>query len=218
MQLTKEQIQKIDNRLHKKGIVYWDLRTEMVDHIVSDIEENAETNDFKIELEKSLEKVGWQKGLYGVNQDGWKNVNRKYRKAFFNEIVNIVKRPSNFVWLVALFTIQYFLSNCLDKKVFDIFNYVLFFLPILVSLIYYIRVWMKRYGKSVNLQYGLSYMSFPLIMLQGIPLFMKDASDENRILMWLLLIPLYYVASFAGYIIYKKAITRVEKMKTQLAL
>lgn len=218
MQLTQEQIRKIDDRLRRKGIVYWDLRTEMVDHIVSDIEENAQTNEFTSELEKSLEKVGWHKGLYSVNQEGWKNVNRKYRKAFFTEIVNTVKKPKAILLLAILFSVQYFISNMSNSNGFDLFNYALFFLPVFIYVFYSFKIWRKKYGKSINLQYGLSYMSLPFIMLQSIPVFMKDTSDENRILMWLLLIPFYYVAFYAGYVVYKKAITRVEKMKTQLAL
>jgi hypothetical protein len=48
MKLTKEQIQYIDNRLKKEGIKYWDIRIEMIDHVVSDLEKNAKTSDFKI--------------------------------------------------------------------------------------------------------------------------------------------------------------------------
>lgn len=38
MQLTKEQIQEIDNRLKKDGIKYWDLRIGLLDHVVTDVE------------------------------------------------------------------------------------------------------------------------------------------------------------------------------------
>ena len=51
MEIAKEQIQYIDDRLENEGIKYWDIRIELLDHVVSDIEkrmkvENSE-NDFK---------------------------------------------------------------------------------------------------------------------------------------------------------------------------
>ena len=51
MELTTAQIQLIDERLKRRGIKYWDLRIEMIDHVVSDVEKNAKIDDFKIELE-----------------------------------------------------------------------------------------------------------------------------------------------------------------------
>jgi hypothetical protein len=36
MELTKQQIQHIENRLIKNGVKYWDIRIEMLDHVVSD--------------------------------------------------------------------------------------------------------------------------------------------------------------------------------------
>lgn len=47
MELNKEQIELIDKRLKSGGIKYWDLRLEMIDHIATDLEENAISNDFK---------------------------------------------------------------------------------------------------------------------------------------------------------------------------
>lgn len=39
MELTKQQIKYIDHRLENDGIKYWDIRIEMLDHVVSDVEE-----------------------------------------------------------------------------------------------------------------------------------------------------------------------------------
>jgi hypothetical protein len=37
MKITKEQIKYIDHRLENNGLKYWDIRIEMVDHVVSDL-------------------------------------------------------------------------------------------------------------------------------------------------------------------------------------
>ncbi|MFK7834358.1 MAG: hypothetical protein AB8B52_13875 [Winogradskyella sp.] len=41
MKLTKKQIQYIDNHLIKKGIKYMDVRMELIDHLSSDFEDDA---------------------------------------------------------------------------------------------------------------------------------------------------------------------------------
>ncbi|WP_170063268.1 hypothetical protein [Polaribacter porphyrae] len=46
MEITKEQIQQVENYLDKKGLHYVDVRLEILDHIILDIEAemNQETN------------------------------------------------------------------------------------------------------------------------------------------------------------------------------
>ena len=54
MEITKQHIQIIDDHFKNNGIKYWDLRIEMIDHLVSDIEQNSISEDFKSEFSKSL--------------------------------------------------------------------------------------------------------------------------------------------------------------------
>ena len=63
MESTKEQIQYIDEYLKKRGIKYWDLRTEMIDHLVSDIEQNLTSKDFKAEFSLALKRAKWNGSL-----------------------------------------------------------------------------------------------------------------------------------------------------------
>lgn len=44
VKLTKEQIQIIDNYLIRKQVIYADLKLEILDHMISDIESEMETN------------------------------------------------------------------------------------------------------------------------------------------------------------------------------
>lgn len=58
MELNKEQITLIDHHLQDKDVKYWDIRLEMIDHIVHDVEDkmnNADKNfedAFKLSLDK----------------------------------------------------------------------------------------------------------------------------------------------------------------------
>ncbi|CAM1369906.1 conserved membrane hypothetical protein [Tenacibaculum sediminilitoris] len=218
MELTKEQIKKIDTRLKIKGIKYWDLRVEMVDHIVSDIEENATTNDFKIELEKSLKKLGWQESLRKENQEGWKNVNTKYRRKYYKEIIRFFKSFKNTLSFVLLAFLYYFISKQMNHYTFSKVSISLFLLLIIPFLLITTKQLLKSYGRSVNLDYGTFYFSFPFLIV-NLPLqFIKESSENFQKLFFLIFIPLFYVITYTGYKVYKTAIIKVEKMKKELAL
>jgi hypothetical protein len=63
MEITKQQLQRVTHYLNVKGITYIDLRMEVFDHIVSDIE--AKMMDEKLDFETAFYKitVTWNKHL-----------------------------------------------------------------------------------------------------------------------------------------------------------
>ncbi|MBJ2173488.1 hypothetical protein JBL43_04525 [Aureibaculum sp. A20] len=73
MELTKQQIAFIDNYLKDKGVKYWDIKLELIDHIVSDVEHeiNFENKNFDDAFRYSIEKwksqlrlsTNWMTGL-----------------------------------------------------------------------------------------------------------------------------------------------------------
>ena len=94
MELTKEQLQRVAHYLNVKGITHIDLRTEVFDHIVSDIEAKmmAEKLDFETAFYKVT--VTWNKHLikessfyFGVTYSLPKIVLEKakkvYKRSFF---------------------------------------------------------------------------------------------------------------------------------------
>lgn len=218
MKVTQEQIQQIDSKITKLGIKYWDLRIEMIDHIVSDIEENATTTNFNEELKKSLTKLGWNKGLFDINKAGLKRINIKYRKQFSREIISFIKNFKNILLIIVFCVVQYLLSKSLNFKTFNRLNKLLFLLPTIVYFVFSIKIWLKKYGKSANLLYGIFYLTFPFFLFNIFPQFLRDFPEEELILMWRILIPIHLITSYSGYIICKKAISRVEAMKKELAL
>ena len=119
MELTKKQIQFIDHRLENDGVKYWDIRIEMLDHIVTDVEsilkpKNTECQ-FKEIVQEAFVSMGWKENFNGSsfekqNKEGWKNVGKKYRKEYFLEVRNFFKKPKNlFFFLIFcenLFTLR----------------------------------------------------------------------------------------------------------------
>jgi hypothetical protein len=101
MELKREEIQFIDHSLETEGIRYWDIRIEMLDYVVSDIEktlkpENSEY-EFKEMVQASLIDLGWKENFNGGGLDKVlasrlklhnkkQNINFKqyFKKTFFN--------------------------------------------------------------------------------------------------------------------------------------
>ena len=101
MELTKEQILFIDHRLENDGIKFWDIRIEMLDHVVSDIENRliltASEYDFKALVQDSFENLGWKENFNGggfeevylkrcknYTHQSNKGIINGYKKAFMN--------------------------------------------------------------------------------------------------------------------------------------
>lgn len=218
MELTTIQIQKIDERLKRRGIKYWDLRIEMVDHIVSDLEHNAKTDDFKVELENSLRKIGWQAGLRDLNTQGWKNVNKIYRKDYFKGFVDFFKKPKNvLIFIISLFFL-FIISEKIAFKNFQRLSFFLFASPIIFVFYMYIRERKKKLGRSVNLDYGTTYLTLSFLILQGIPQLFRGQPEITQKTIWFIILSIHFVAFFSGYLLYKKAIAKVEKMKKEMSL
>ena len=104
MNLTKEQITYIDDYLKHHKVKYWDVRIELLDHIVTNVETLMnEGKDFDKALEEVHVSFGnnlkrfWNSGIeYGIMEKGIgyerlmdlkiKQTNNKYRRLLHREI------------------------------------------------------------------------------------------------------------------------------------
>ena len=103
MKLTKEQITYIDDYLKHHKVKYWDIRIELLDHIVTTVEEKLAAgisfDDALIEVHESFGnsmKMFWNSGIeYGIfaNGDGYKNLieekNRLIKQAALQNVMKI---------------------------------------------------------------------------------------------------------------------------------
>ena len=96
MELSKEQISFIDQYLKNKGVKYWDIRLEMVDHVASKLEKN----DKPLLDEKFLFiEFGPYYAIKKMVNQKIKLINKKYKKLFFKELIDFfrnVKKHINF--------------------------------------------------------------------------------------------------------------------------
>lgn len=218
MELNKEQIELIDKRLKSGGIKYWDLRLEMIDHIATDLEENAISNDFKRELNNSLKRIGYYNNLYNLNTQGWQNVNKYYRKKYIENIKNYFKSPAIILLVILGVIINYFLFDYLPLKTFKLINLSSYIIVSIPFFILTIKLWFKKYGKSIHLDYGIFYFGFALIMI-NLPLQISGYLDVfYQKIFLILLLPLFTLATFSGYQLFKESIQKVERIKKELSL
>ncbi|WP_439130101.1 hypothetical protein [Polaribacter sp.] len=216
MEITKEQIQFIDNHLKKNGIKYWDLRLEMIDHLVSDIEQNHNNSDFETEFAVSLKRMNWNGNLAGINTEGWQNVNRKYRTQYLKGFFNFFKSFKNVAVLMLGLFAFYLISESISFKVFNKISYILFAAPLIIGLVLFGKLFFKKYGRSVNLDYGVMYMTLSFFILNVIPVFVDVQGELIRKMMWFIILPIHYIAFYSGYNLYQKAIAKVAFMKNEL--
>lgn len=215
MELTKQQIQFIDNRLKSRGIKYWDIRVELIDHIVSDIEDNCTTDDFEEKLKKAFIKRGSKNGLYKINEHAWKNTNRLYRKKYSLGILIFFKSFKNMVMLILLFSVYYFLSNNMPFVLFKKLSHIIFILPIVLILFLIVKNRRMNFGRSVNMDYGVSYLSMAFLILQAIPIFFNKSTPQTLTIVWLIVMPIYYIATYSGYLVYRMALDKIKKLHKQ---
>ncbi|AQS94580.1 hypothetical protein BXQ17_11095 [Polaribacter sp. BM10] len=223
MELSKEQIQYIEHRLENEGVKYWDIRIEMLDHVISDLEKNLNVNsseaDFKKMVQNSFVLLGWHGSFNDVNKHGWKNVNKYYRKIYFKGFVDFFKNIKNLI-VLALFLLGYYIiSEVFEPKVFLKISHTLFFLPFILFVFVLYKMYTKKYGKSVHKDYGLNYLMLSFLILNAIVTFVRVEDgfpQEFHKIILFIIIPVHFIFTYSGYQVYVKAIKRVENMRKQL--
>ena len=190
----------------------------MIDHIATDLEENAISNDFKRELNNSLKRIGYYNNLYNLNTQGWQNVNKYYRKKYIENIKNYFKSPAIILLVILGVIINYFLFDYLPLKTFKLINLSSYIIVSIPFFILTIKLWFKKYGKSIHLDYGIFYFGFALIMI-NLPLQISGYLDVfYQKIFLILLLPLFTLATFSGYQLFKESIQKVERIKKELSL
>ncbi len=186
MKLTKEEIQFIDNYLIKNKVKYWDVRLELLDHIVSSVEDKItidgislneallevhegfgnRTKTFGVESEKLL-----KYGLY-VDSNGFKvftrkkqkELSRKYRKINWRHLkskLSSIKFLIEYIAFVLLFLTIYKFS---PKSCFLIGLTVLI-LPNVYSIYYLIKYKSARKSLSFAMATGSAMLVWSIYNL-----------------------------------------------------
>lgn len=217
MELTTKQIQKIDTRLEKDGIKYWDIRVELLDHVVTDVQLRLDKGE---KLEKAITNsfiaLGWNGDLKRLNKIGWQNVSDTYRREHFKGVLNYFKSIKNNVLFIISNMLLYFLSDVFTFKSFINVCFIIFSLPLIFVIFLYIKTAIRKYGKSVNLDYGFFYLTFSFMILQAVPSLFESQSELVQKTVWIVVLSIHFLSIYSGYNLFKKAIQKIENMHKQL--
>jgi hypothetical protein len=231
IELTKEQVQYIDRRLENDGVIYWDVRIELLDHVVSDIEKkltlkNSE-NEFEEFVQESFVAIGWKENFNGssfekILKETLKNLVKKYRKQHRETVLSCF-RNTRFMIKALLLTLLYFtLSSFTSSKQFLLLSLILFWSPILLVLYESIKLNGKKTGKSFNKEQALSFVTVSFMAFHVFLYLMLDRSVEFSIpieyhkSILFMIIPVHLFFFYGAYKTYKKTIVDVEIVRKQL--
>jgi len=155
MELSKDQIQQIEQFLDEKGFHYADLRLEMLDHMMSAIEHKMQ-HDFSFESAFVMTKIRWEKHLrkktsfyFGIYYSNFNIVMQKATKLF---------RPFFLGYLICYFLPLLILKNTailVAQPVVELGNQLFFVLGIL-GIIYFLYTYVRI--KQINIKTTYSFV------------------------------------------------------------
>ncbi|MFD0992656.1 hypothetical protein [Tenacibaculum geojense] len=163
MELTKEQIKYIDDLLYDSGIKYWDVRIELLDHVVSEIEHQLQTNsDFKTMVFEVFKKIGWKENFNGSNfeeliKDHHNNFYKKVRKSFSKAMKEDLSSP--LIITVCLVLLYFFYEVAHYKELFKYFSLLIILVPLFSLIFFFTR---KMFYRSIYLNHVSSIAFFSL--------------------------------------------------------
>ncbi|MGG6229584.1 hypothetical protein [Tenacibaculum sp. SDUM215027] len=120
MELTKEQIQEIDNYISLCGIKFYDVKTELIDHFASILEKRLidEPNlDIKKTIIEEHKKFGDQ-GFKKLLKTKTKAVHKRFYKLTFLHLQSFLKLPKILITIALFFIFKELMSLFENKEHF----------------------------------------------------------------------------------------------------
>jgi len=159
MKLTKEQIQQIEDYLNNKKVKYIDIRFEILDHIISDVEFIIKNNNSYFEDAFSEVKLKWNKNFTSTSS-WWLGLSNYAPSIFINKCLRIYKP----LVLKSVFGIVLFLI--FTYAILEFFKLDLLYFYSIVKMIYIITIltfigffiFWKIKIKRIKLKSSFSYL------------------------------------------------------------
>lgn len=173
MQLSSQQIDLLFSFTQKKGVHWYDLQLELVDHLACRIEEEMEAEK-SLSFDAALEKVYKGFGLFGfakVVQEKAAELDKASRKIWWAEVILFFKWPKIILLLLiaaALWQLSSYITPSFLMRLLVAINMLLS----VILLRYEVRT-SKMKQKLLILQFG-SYFSFVVFLYEVCVLFNMD--------------------------------------------
>lgn len=222
MELSKEQIQSIENRLEKNGLKYWDIRIEILDHLVSDIEnrmENAES--YKSALENGLSYMNLTGNLEALNQSKYVSIGKIVRKQYLKKIKDLLIKPFSLIIIVISFLFYFYIFYTFSGAIFKYVSTTILLIPVVYSLFLSFTNF-NQIKKSGYLNYSSFFISFSFIFSSFFIQISKpdgiffQNSEESYLFLLLIIISLNSIFSAAGILVHLKMVKKLKVIKEKL--
>jgi hypothetical protein len=207
MKLSQEQIAHLYEFTRQHYVEYYDLQTELVDHLANSIEERWQENP-KLSFETALNVEFKKFGIFGfmdVVEQRIKALNKKYNQIVLNHLKKFFTIPKIFGTLLSIYFLYFYLINSqFAKGIITGIMLVVFIILILgiVILAQKKKRHVLKTGKKWMLNeiiFGYSSMAgMSYLVFQLVPGFDGDMKNEFFIMVYSILI---IVMLLLGYII-----------------
>ncbi len=215
MRLNKEQIQQIDEYISATGVLWYDVRSELVDHFANILEEQLK-DDPNLNLKKELTKIHKQFNNYGFKElidTKTKEVENKYFKSVSKYLISFFTIPKTILTIFSFYTLIRIMNLFNNKEYF--FN-ILYGLLLLVAVQFILRKYYsgkKKGEKFLTLDRGkkLNRFFFLFLLFSLVTILRTGHSFEYQIYNYLQLfifvvLILFYISIEVIYFYSKKEI------------
>ena len=155
MKLSKEQIERLYKFTRQHYVEYYDLQTELVDHLANSIEEQWQQNP-KLSFEDALQIEFKKFGVFGfldVVEKRQIALNKKYNKIVWSHFKDFFTLPKIIGTIITNVVVFFIVKNSFNK--FDILFFS--FLIVLFSLFFSI-IYLKHMNKKKNKLTGKKWL------------------------------------------------------------
>lgn len=221
MDLTKEQIQYIDHRLENDGVKYWDIRIEMLDHVVTDVEKKIELGeDFEDAVNNSFIFSGCNGSFENLTKQRLFSINKIVRKQYFLKVKYLFTTPISLLLILLFVSIYYLIYSFANLSVFKTVTLIVLFAPITLGVILHFTEFSKK-GKSGYLTYSSFYIFFSFLLLSAVIQFVKPdglipVSKETHLFVWFSVTALNAIFSFAGILVHLETSKKIKNIELKL--
>lgn len=224
MELSKEQIQYIDNRLENEGVKYWDIRIELLDHVVSDVEkklnENSSESDFKKLTHNSFVSLGWNGSFNNLTKQRLFSINKIVRKQYFNQIIALFKSINSILGIMLFVSCYSFIFFQFSINIFKNISIAILLFPVIYGVLSFFKEFSIS-KKTGLLTYSSFYIFFSFLMLNGFIQFLQPkgifgiSKESFKIVVFVVTI-LNTIFSIAGILVHLKKVKEVKDLEKKL--
>jgi hypothetical protein len=210
MKLNIDQIQQVEDHLSQKGLKYVDIRYEVLDHMITDIEKIINSEELSFQKAFNKVKVKWIRSFvdesslwFGPAENGPKIFVDNYVRIYKSYILKIL-----ILTLIIVYSMDYLLNhffvfqNNYDKEVLIVL-YSTVLLNISIILYWYLQIKKTKLQTSFSFIFAKKVLPIVLVLL-----FLVGFLDVSMHYYRLIIISFIY-SLWSGWLLYKNHIKSV---------